>query len=75
MGLEKLSAAGRPSKGPRHPFTVKLDLTRAQKLREIIQILDTDGVELLSPMVASWVDSIDLEVLRNQEALPLDKAS
>lgn len=75
MERKKLSIRGRPSKGPRHSFIVKLDLPRAQKLREIIEILDTDGVTLLSPLVADYVDSVDVRTLRNQEGLPIDKAS
>ncbi len=75
MALKKLSNGGRPSKGPRHSFIVKLDLPRAEKLRDILEILGTDGVSHLSPLVADYVDSVDLTTLRNQEALPLDKAS
>lgn len=66
---------GRPSKGPRHTFAVKLDLERAAKLAEIIQILGTNGIDYLSPMIAAHVDAIDLDELRNQEALPIAKAS
>lgn len=75
MELKKLSNGGRPSKGPRHSFIVKLDLPRAKKLREIMEILGTDGVALLSPLVADYVDSVDVKTLRNQEGLPIEKAS
>lgn len=73
MGLKKLTAGGRPSKGPRHPFVVKLDIPRAEKLREILEILETDGVSHLSPKIADYVDSVDLDALRRQRALPLDE--
>ncbi|MUK02803.1 hypothetical protein GM708_13230 [Vibrio cholerae] len=53
---------------------MKLDLARAEKLREFLDALDTDGVSHLSPLIADYVDSIDLETLRNQEALPIAKA-
>lgn len=66
---------GRPSKGPRHSFTVKLDIQRAAKVSEIIQILGTNGIDYLTPIIEAHVDSIDLELLRNQEALPIAKAS
>lgn len=66
---------GRPSKGQRHPFTVKLDIDRARKLVEILEILDVNGIDYLTPLIEAHVDSIDLEVLRNQEALPIAKAS
>ena len=75
MGLNKVERRGRPSKGPRHTFVVKLDLARARKLRELLDVLGTDGVSHLSPLIAEYVDSIDLEALRNQEALPIAKAS
>lgn len=66
---------GRPSKGPRHTFAVKLDLERAAKLSEIIQILGTNGIDYLAPIIEAHVDSIDLDKLRNQEALPIAQAS
>ena len=75
MRLNGVEKRGRPSKGPRHTFVVKLDLARAEKLREFLDALDTDGVSHLSPLIADYVDSIDLETLRNQEALPIAKAS
>lgn len=40
---------GRPSKGPRHSFTVKLDLELAAKLQEILRTLNTNGIEYLTP--------------------------
>lgn len=66
---------GRPSKGQRHPFTVKLDMERAVKLVEILAILESTGVEYLTPIIEAHVDAIDLDQLRNQEALPIAKAS
>lgn len=73
MGLKKLSSGGRPSKGPRHSFIVKLDIPRAEKLRDILEILDRDGVSHLSPMIADYVDSVNVDALRNQQALPLNQ--
>lgn len=75
MAIQKLSHGGRPSKGPRHTFVVKTDLARAEKLREIMAILNTNAVEYLTPLVAAHIDSIDLDQLRNQETLPIAKAS
>ncbi|MCD4850590.1 hypothetical protein LN996_07190 [Arthrobacter sp. AK01] len=54
---------------------MKPDLTRAEKLRAIMEILDTNAVDYLTPLVADHIDSIDLEELRNQERLPYPKAS
>lgn len=66
---------GRPSKGQRHTFTVKLDMERSKKLVEILEIVGINGIDYLTPLIESHVDSVDLEVLRNQEALPIAKAS
>jgi hypothetical protein len=75
MAIQKLAQGGRPSKGPRHTFVVKPDLARAEKLRAILEILDTNAVDHLTPMIAAYIDSVDLDKLRNQEALPIPKAS
>jgi hypothetical protein len=66
---------GRPSKGQRHPFTVKLDMDRAVKLVEVLGILETSGVEYLTPIIEAHLDSIDVDQLRNHGALPIAKAS
>lgn len=57
---------GRPSKGQRHPFTVKLDIKRAVKLVELLEILESSGVEYLTPIIEKHLDAIDLDELRNQ---------
>lgn len=66
---------GRPSKGQRHTFTVKLDMKRAEKLTELLEILDTNGIDYLTPIVAAHLDTIDIDKIRNQEALPILRAS
>jgi len=78
MALRKLAQGGRPSKGPRHTFNVKPDIARAEKLRDILEILDCNAVDYLTPLVAAHIDSIDLEKFRaehTQEILPIAKAS
>lgn len=78
MALRKLAQGGRPSKGPRHTFNVKPDIGRAEKLRDILEILDCNAVDYLTPLVAAHIDSIDLEKFRaehTQETLPIAKAS
>ncbi|ACL42497.1 hypothetical protein Achl_4546 (plasmid) [Pseudarthrobacter chlorophenolicus A6] len=77
MALRKLAQGGRPSKGPRHTFLVKPDITRAEKLQCIIELLDTNAVDYLTPLVAAHIDAVDLDALerRKQEALPIAKAS
>jgi hypothetical protein len=60
------SRRGRPSKGERHPFTVKLDMKRAVKLVELLGILESSGVEYLTPIIEKHLDAIDLDELRSQ---------
>lgn len=74
MAIRKLAQGGRPSKGPRHTFLVKPDIARAEKLQAIMEILHTNAVDYLTPLVAAHIDSIDLDALRIQEALPITKA-
>lgn len=57
---------GRPSKGPRHTFSVKLDLERAAKLTEILKTLNGTGIGYLTPIIEAHIDAIDLHQLRNQ---------
>jgi hypothetical protein len=73
--LPKRSNGGRPSKGSRHTFAVKPDIERAKKLVQALEILGTDGVSLLTPVVNRFIDTLDLEKLENQETLPIAQAS
>lgn len=57
---------GRPSKGPRHSFTVKLDVERAAKLKEILVRLDISGTDYLKPVVDAHLDGIDRHQPINQ---------
>ncbi|MCB5294503.1 hypothetical protein [Arthrobacter sp. MP_M7] len=40
-----------------------------------MEILGTNAVDYLTPLVAAHIDSINLDELRNQEILPIPKAS
>lgn len=62
--LRKPAPGTRRSKGPRHTFVVKPDLERAAKLLAIIEILNTNAVDYLTPLVGDHIDSIDLDELR-----------
>ena len=75
MEAKRAERRGRPSKGERHSFAVKLDLARAAKLQAIKETTGVDYVDYLTPIVAPYLDSIDLSMVRGQEALPIDKAS
>lgn len=61
---------GRPSKGPRHVFTIKLDLERAEKLKGILISRKITGVEYLTPIIEAHVDSVDL----HRRPTPSEKA-
>lgn len=69
------SRIGRPSKGERHSFTVKLDMERTAKLFELLEILDTNGIDYMAPIIEAHLDAVDLEQLRTQGALPITQAS
>lgn len=51
---------GRPSKGPRHSFTIKLDLERAAKLKGILVSREITGIEYLTPIIEAHIDAVDL---------------
>ena len=53
---------GRPSKGPRHSFTIKLDLERAARLKEILASREITGIEYLTPIIEAHIDSVDLRL-------------
>lgn len=57
---------GRPSKGPRHPFTVKLDPERSAKLKEILGTLDVAGTDYLGSIIEAHVDGVDVHELVSQ---------
>ena len=75
MEPKKVERRGRPHKGPRHSFLVKLDPERTAKLQAIKQTTGVDFVDYLTPLVAEHLDSIDLNTLHGREALPINKAS
>lgn len=56
---------GRPSKGKRHTFVVKLDMDRAVKLVQILKLVGMNGIEYLTPIIEAHVDAIDLDQLPN----------
>jgi hypothetical protein len=53
---------GRPSKGPRHTFAIKLDLERAAKLKQILASREITGIEYLTPIIEAHIDSVDLRL-------------
>lgn len=64
---------GRPSRGPREPFTVKLAPGDGVKLREIADLQNLSYQDLLETIVSHSLATIDLELLKGQEALPIGR--
>ncbi|MFJ5862455.1 hypothetical protein ACIQCM_13630 [Pseudarthrobacter sp. NPDC092439] len=54
---------GRPSKGPRHSFVVKLDLERAAKLKGILASRRISGIQYLTPIIEAHIDNADVQTL------------
>ena len=67
--MEEKTKRGRGGtcKGPHHAFTVKLDLERSAKLKEILTSLGTAGTDYLGSIIEAHVDAVDLRQLGNEE--------
>ncbi|MET3164788.1 UNVERIFIED_ORG: hypothetical protein ABIB19_003219 [Arthrobacter sp. UYEF10] len=66
---------GRPSLGSRDSFAVKLSPARGDKIRSLKKLQGRSYQDILEPIINRALDEIDIESLKGQEALPLDKAS
>lgn len=66
---------GRPSRGPRDIFTVKLTLSDGESLRELADLQDLSYQDLLEAIVSEFLQGIDVAALNGQEPLPIAKAS
>ncbi len=75
MAQEKVSKVGRPSKGERIAFNVKLPVEAGKKTKALAKIYGDDAGPLIAERFMAWLATIDLEKERNQEALPIAKAS
>ncbi|WP_427019464.1 hypothetical protein ACQCSX_22745 (plasmid) [Pseudarthrobacter sp. P1] len=65
---------GRPSRGPRDVFTVKLTLSDGERLRELADLQKQSYQDLLEMIVSQSLSDVDLGKLKNQGAL-FSKAS
>lgn len=74
MAHAKVSRIGRPSKGERHAFNVKLPIVEARKTQELAEIYGEDAGPLIAERFLAWLATVDLETERKQEALPIAKA-
>ena len=64
---------GRPSRGPRDVFTVKLALSDGERLRELADLQKLSYQDLLETIVSQSLANIDVESLRGQETLPIGR--
>ena len=64
---------GRPSRGPRDVFTVKLTLGDGGRLRQIADLQDLSYQDLLETIVSQSLANIDVEALKGQETLPIGR--
>ncbi len=64
---------GRPSRGPRDAFNIKLSLNDSHKVRELADLQNVSFQDLLEPMISRALADIDLAALRTQEALPISR--
>lgn len=76
MSTQLVGRRGRPSKGDRHVVTARMDSAQAKKLFRVAESQGLSVSELIANHMTAYLASIDVDALeRNQEALPLDKAS
>lgn len=64
---------GRPSRGPRDVFTVKLTLGDGERLRQIADLQNLSYQDLLETIVSRSLADIDVESLKGQETLPIGR--
>lgn len=64
---------GRPSRGPRDVFTVKLTLGDGERLRQIADLQSQSYQDLLETIVSQSLANIEVESLKGQETLPIGR--
>ena len=64
---------GRPSRGPRDSFNIKLSLADSEKLRTMADLQNMSLQDLLEPMISRALADIDVEIFKGQEALPIGR--
>ena len=64
---------GRPSRGPRDSFNIKLPLADSEKLRTMADLQKVSLQDLIEPMISNALAEIDIDSLKGQEALPIGR--
>lgn len=67
--------AGRPSRGERDGFNIKLSLDEGAKVRHICKLQGISFQDLLQPMIQDGLAHIDIASLETQEGLFGKRAS
>lgn len=67
--------AGRPSRGERDGFNIKLSLDDGAKIRRICKVQGISFQDLLQPMILRGLSEIDIASLETQEGLFDKRAS
>ncbi|MDR7161750.1 hypothetical protein [Arthrobacter sp. BE255] len=65
----------RMHKGDRQTVTSKIPRADAEKLNRVVEITAESRSELLARLLHDHLNTIDLDALAGQEALPMAKAS
>lgn len=73
--LPQPKKTGRPSKGKRHVMTARLDADEAQKLFKIAASMGIPASDLIARTMHEYLETVDLDRIETQEALPIAKAS
>ena len=60
---------GRPSKGPRDTFNVKLPAGYGEKIRGLADAEGLTYQDFLAPLIIEAIDKYDLDAIRGQEPL------
>lgn len=64
-----------PSKGDRKPLSAHIPRADAEKLALVVELTGESRSEIVTRLVHAHLESLDIESLCRQEALPIARAS
>ncbi len=73
--MSEQKRAGRPSRGERDSFNVKLSLEDGAKIRRVCEVQGISFQDLIQPMIQRGLSKIDIASLEPQEGLFDKRAS
>lgn len=65
MTTRATKKTGRPSKGPRHAFNVKLPAAEAEKVQLLSQVHERTYQDTIEPLLVAALANVDLDELRS----------